>query len=1065
MKKSGFKKMLAGISAICLTATAMPSVIPSASAAGVVYGDANCNGTVELADAVLILQSLANASAYGVNGTNELRITAQGLDNADVYERGSGLTPMDALSIQKYLVKLTDLPESYREGYVEPEPITDAVYIHLNGTSISVEGDENSYTSVSGSTVTITHSGAYYVDGTLDDGQINVNVPDEAADPDTVKIFLNGASITGKSDSPFVVTNAENTSINLVDGTENTLSDGDTAYTSGAAVILAKDDLTIKGGDEGTGTLIITANTQDGIVCNNDLKINGGVIDITASSAEKKDGIVGKKSVTVKSGSVKVKAEGDGIKSSKGSIAVSGGNVKVKAGNDAVQASVSIDISGGNIVAGGDRGFRLDADGKLNITGGVVLATATDYQVDGNEAIDLSGITQSTMLLDMAEEQTKDATIERGDIFEPNKKYSYALISSAKIPMVNTVELFIGGAVAEHDGGNTTFGVAEGYVKYKEVKVISGETVNPLPDIDEGYTITLDGASIQTNAPADVATVNGGVITIVNEGVFTVTGSGKEGQIVVDVDKTAHPEAVVELDLAGMSLSNTSDSPVYVNSIGDEVQIVAKNGTENTISDGTNYTNADGEQGAIYSKEDIKFKGKGTLTVNGNAADAIVSKDDIKIYNGNLVVNAVDDGIRGKDSVRIGNPDDAAVEGAYANLSVTVKTNNGTSGGDGIKATNDSDEGKGYVEINGGKVDINSYADAIQGEQAVTVNGGDITIYTYSGSGYTGSGSSTGGNTGWGGGFGGMGGGMQDGNSNKTDISAKGIKAVGLYDANGTTWQSVGDITINGGTFNIDSSDDAVHCGGDMKINGGIFTVATADDGFHSDHTLTIGKTAANTFDDVQIYISKCYEGVEAPTINQNSGTVYVVSTDDGYNAGGGSDSSGNGGFGGPGGGWGQGSTTSNSNIVLNMNGGFVCINSANGDHDAFDSNANINLNGGYLCANGQEPLDCGDNGNTINYNGTSVITMTAGNTNLNTRYSFVDSTGKVIVSFLSASGTAGQNCTGCTAQSGGTVSGGTTVVAQADKNAVTVGGTLSGGTQITAGISSGGGFGPGQRW
>ena len=50
----------------------------------------------------------------------------------------------------------------------------------------------------------------------------------------------------------------------------------------------------------------------------------------------------------------------------------------------------------------------------------------------------------------------------------------------------------------------------------------------------------------------------------------------------------------------------------------------------------------------------------------------------------------------------------------------------------------------------------------------------------------------------------------------------------------------------------------------------------------------------------------------------------------------------------------------------MNINGGFVCVNSANGDHDAFDSNGNIDLNGGYICANGQEPLDCGDNGGML---------------------------------------------------------------------------------------------------
>ena len=49
---------------------------------------------------------------------------------------------------------------------------------------------------------------------------------------------------------------------------------------------------------------------------------------------------------------------------------------------------------------------------------------------------------------------------------------------------------------------------------------------------------------------------------------------------------------------------------------------------------------------------------------------------------------------------------------------MTVNTNNGSSGGDGIK-TNSDEDGKGYVTINGGTVNIDSYADGIQAEQTI----------------------------------------------------------------------------------------------------------------------------------------------------------------------------------------------------------------------------------------------------------------------------------------------------------------------------------------------------------
>ena len=414
----------------------------------------------------------------------------------------------------------------------------------------------------------------------------------------------------------------------------------------------------------------------------------------------------------------------------------------------------------------------------------------------------------------------------------------------------------------------------------------------------EGTNVTLADAEGNALASASNVTVDGAYVTITAAGTYTITGKSDEGQIKVSTDNAADPTAVVELSLEGLTLSNSTAAPIYIENVGDEAVISVKKETENVISDGSthtdSYVNSDGETklcaAAIYARDDLKIKGKGTLKVNGNAEDGIVSTNDLKIWNGTVEVTAADDGIRA-DSIKIGDPDDAVSAGGkgYENLIVTVNTNNGTTGGDGIKASSET-ESKGFVTINGGTVTINSYADGIQAEQLFTMNDGDLTITTYQGSGFTSGSTSTGTTNPWGGGSGGMG---MDGNANKTDISAKGIKAVGLYDAAGTTWQSAGDIVVNGGNITVDSSDDSLHCGGSMSILGGVFTIASADDGFHSDHELTIGTKGAGTYDDVQINVTKCYEGVEGVTINQNSGSVYIVSGDDGYNAAGGNDGSG----------------------------------------------------------------------------------------------------------------------------------------------------------------------------
>ena len=69
-----------------------------------VWGDANCDNTVDMADAVLIMQSISNPNRYGINGSESNRITEQGQLNGDVDDSSKGITSRDALRIQEYLL-------------------------------------------------------------------------------------------------------------------------------------------------------------------------------------------------------------------------------------------------------------------------------------------------------------------------------------------------------------------------------------------------------------------------------------------------------------------------------------------------------------------------------------------------------------------------------------------------------------------------------------------------------------------------------------------------------------------------------------------------------------------------------------------------------------------------------------------------------------------------------------------------------------------------------------------------------------------------------------------------
>lgn len=71
-----------------------------------VWGDANCDDGVDLSDAVLIMQSIANPNKYGLGGTSPSAITEKGKELADVDTSIKGITGNDALKIQKYLLNL-----------------------------------------------------------------------------------------------------------------------------------------------------------------------------------------------------------------------------------------------------------------------------------------------------------------------------------------------------------------------------------------------------------------------------------------------------------------------------------------------------------------------------------------------------------------------------------------------------------------------------------------------------------------------------------------------------------------------------------------------------------------------------------------------------------------------------------------------------------------------------------------------------------------------------------------------------------------------------------------------
>ena len=407
-------------------------------------------------------------------------------------------------------------------------------------------------------------------------------------------------------------------------------------------------------------------------------------------------------------------------------------------------------------------------------------------------------------------------------------------------------------------------------------------------------TIKL-GSTIQING--DGVNVENNTITVTKGGTYQLNGTLSNGQLVVNASDTDK----VELQLNGVEITSQTTAPIFIMN-ADKTTLTLMDGTKNIITDASTYVyedaTTDEPNAAIFSKDDLKIDGTGSLTVNANYNNGIASKDDLDIKNGNITITAINNGLKGKDSIEIEN-------GTFV-----IK-----SGGDAIKSDNTTDTTKGWITINGGNFDLVATGDGIQAETNLVVNNGSFNIETGGGSENSSSTSS-----GWGQwappGY-------QETNSDTEETtSAKALKA-GV------------NVTIEGGTFNIDSSDDAIHTNDSIVINGGELIISSGDDGIHADTTLEINGG--------KIDIKKSYEGLESVTLTINDGNIHLVASDDGMNAAGGNDNSAMNNRPGK-------NHFSSGNGMIYLNGGYVHLDAAG---DGIDANGSIEMTNGTVIVNG----------------------------------------------------------------------------------------------------------------
>ena len=562
----------------------------------------------------------------------------------------------------------------------------------------------------------------------------------------------------------------------------------------------------------------------------------------------------------------------------------------------------------------------------------------------------------------------------------------------------------------------------------------STATVTMADNVSNYVTAEVSGAHV-TITQSNTDAVDGDEIT------YVLSGSTADGSLTLDGSYKC------TISLAGLKMTNPSGAAINITN-SKRIQLSAMNGTENTLTDGS-----DGSQKAcIYSKGQLQLQGKGTLNVAGNTKHAIKSGDYISVKNLKLnITKAVGDGINCEEyflmksgTVSISGVGD---DGIQCDLGGDTST--------GETADHD-DEDSGNVYLEGGTLNIAVTAAAAKGIKAdgdMKISDGDITVKT-------------------------TGGGAWDSDDNKTKASSC-LSADGNMTISGGTQNLTstgaggkgisvdGAFTAIGGTTTINTSGNAV-----VASSGGtISTVSSSSqlDRYDSDYKSSpkgIKVDGAITVSDNAIISVTTTgaggEGIESKTnINIMGGQVTVNATDDAINSS-----------------YNDDTKSLSTAGDLTISGGYVYARSTG--NDGIDSNGNCYIKGGLVYAIGTSSPEVAIDANSeqrkqLYVQGGTIIAIgglesgasltqscySTNSWNKNTWYALtVDNK---TIAFLTPSSGGTTLVVSDAAQpailSGVTVSSGTEIFSGAGY----VDATVTGGTAVSlSSYTGGGGFGPG---
>ena len=566
--------------------------------------------------------------------------------------------------------------------------------IHFNGTSIDATGIAG--VTVSGTTVTITAAGEYSIEGTLTDGQINIET---AAKTDAVILNLDNVSVTSSTGNALNATKGCLTLANVSGSTSTFISTYSTDGDAGAG-IYSKNDLTVKGADAST-KIIAKSTAGNAIRCKADLEIGTGDIEVEAGN----NGIKGDESIkfTKKAGTITVTAIGDAIKTDaidsdtleldtdssylpKGTITINGGMFELTAGGDGIQADYGFICANSPVItinsvtegikvntAPVDAWYYTDGtatttatvQGYIQINGGTFNITSGE---DGIKAADYVNITGGTINIVSALDGIQsgvDYTDSNGDTAYTNGDLTIT---------GGTFDITTNGG----SGSSETENSCKGIKAIDALSISGGDfTLDCCDDaIHSNYTVSITGGTFE------IATGDDGVHADYWLTMGTENGAGDDYTMNISTSYEALEGSVIEYLSGTTTLYATDDG---VNAAGD----YEENGTYHESTSSSSSTSSSGS-----SQPSGNPPGGGGRPGNpgGGGGGQNPGMDDTSDYGmlyikgGKLYVVARGDGLDSNGSVLM--------------TGGVVVVNGTTSGGNGVFDKGDSSGA--YFNVTGG---------------------------------------------------------------------------------------------------------------------------------------------------------------------------------------------------------------------------------------------------------------------------------------------------------------------------------------------------------------------------